>query len=209
MHKASLLCCWWLLLIIYLILLLLLLIKKLLSWRNQVGLVLSLFFIFHNDNPYKHISLNSPDFIKVIIDLYPAVSVVTLAGGAFSCNHRAFWEWPYSLLMYFSTQNNHGPGGVQLNPWNPKQEVSDPETCLTSVPSLGLCPPGDTPALHRAGCSPSTEVTFTLWARSKQRCHLSARCCGNRQLFMSQLWPGCGYFPEHILPVVMGTVGTN
>lgn len=55
-----------------------------------MGLVLSLFVIFHNDNPYKHISLSSPDFIKVIIDLYSAVSVVTLAGGAFSCNHRAF-----------------------------------------------------------------------------------------------------------------------
>lgn len=46
-----------------------------------MGLVLSLFVIFHNGNPYKRISLNSPDFIKVIIDLYPAVFVVTLAGG--------------------------------------------------------------------------------------------------------------------------------
>lgn len=49
-----------------------------------MGLVLSLFVIFHNDNPYKLISLNSTDFIKVIIDLYPAVFVVTLAeGGTF------------------------------------------------------------------------------------------------------------------------------
>lgn len=48
--------------------------------------------------------------------------------------------------MYFSTQNSHGPGLLQLNPWNPKQEVSDPETCLTPVPSLGLRPRGDTHA---------------------------------------------------------------
>lgn len=46
-----------------------------------MGLVLSLFVIFPNDNPYKLISLNSPDFIKVTMDLYPAVFVVTLAGG--------------------------------------------------------------------------------------------------------------------------------
>jgi len=26
---------------------------------------------------------------------------------------------------------------------------------------------------------------------------------------MSLPWLGCGYFAEHILPVVMGTVGTN
>lgn len=45
-----------------------------------MGLVLSLFVFFHNDNPYKLIGLNSPDFIKVITDLYPAVFVVTLAG---------------------------------------------------------------------------------------------------------------------------------
>lgn len=49
-----------------------------------MGLVLSLFVIFHNDNPYKHTSLHSPDFIKVIIDLNPAVFVVTLARGGLS-----------------------------------------------------------------------------------------------------------------------------
>lgn len=47
-----------------------------------MGLVLFLVF-FHNDNPYKLIILNSPDFIKVITDLHPAVFVVTLAGGRF------------------------------------------------------------------------------------------------------------------------------
>lgn len=46
-----------------------------------MGLVLSLFVIFHNDNPYKLMSLNSPDFVKVITDLYPAVFVVTWAEG--------------------------------------------------------------------------------------------------------------------------------
>lgn len=45
-----------------------------------MGLVLAFFVIFHNGNRYERICLNSPDFIKVIIDLYPAVFVVTLAG---------------------------------------------------------------------------------------------------------------------------------
>lgn len=66
-----------------------------------MGLVLSLFFIFHNDNPYKHISLNSPDFIKVIIDLYPAVSVVTLAGGGFFLQPQGFLRMTIQFANVF------------------------------------------------------------------------------------------------------------
>lgn len=55
--------------------------------------------------------------------------------------------------------------------------------------SPGRCPPGDPRSLHRAGRFPSTEVNFTLWTRTKwRRCHLDARCCGNRQL----LWVSRG-----------------
>lgn len=78
-----------------------------------MGVVLSLFVIFHNGNPYKLISLNSPDFIKVNIDLYPAVFVVTLTG------KKLFPEVFLRKTIQsanVATQNNHGPGLLQLNP---------------------------------------------------------------------------------------------
>lgn len=45
-----------------------------------MGLTLSLFVVLHNDNPYKLISSNSPDCIKVIIDLHP---ILFWLGGSF------------------------------------------------------------------------------------------------------------------------------
>lgn len=67
-------------------------INKKASVLEKSGGTYTSFVILHNDNPYKLISSNSPDCIKVIIDLCPTLLVVTLAGkvgAAFSCDHWA------------------------------------------------------------------------------------------------------------------------
>lgn len=40
-----------------------------------MGFILTLFVVLHNDNLYKLVSSNSPDHIKVIIDLRPRYSL--------------------------------------------------------------------------------------------------------------------------------------
>lgn len=97
---------------LYLILLLSLIKEKLLSWRNQVGLTLGLLF-------------------------FPMTTLTNLPVPTPSLHKGYHWLRSYSLCAHppslqlwgaHSTQNNHGPGDLGLKPWNPEQEVSDPET---------------------------------------------------------------------------------
>lgn len=55
-------------------LILFLLIKKA-SFLEKSGGIYTFFVILHNDNPYELVSSNSPDYIKVIVDLHPRYSL--------------------------------------------------------------------------------------------------------------------------------------
>lgn len=83
-------------------------------------------------------------------------------------------------------------------------QSTKPGTAQGGVPPWGpLCPAPSWPLpRHRGECQP-------LDKNQVEKMSLGCRLLGKQAAIMSQPWLGCGYFAKHILPVVMGTVGTN
>lgn len=96
------------------------------------------------------------------------------------------------------------PAAGGLRPRDPAESSTQPGAARGGVP------PQVPRALRRADRSPSPEAEFhPLDKNQAEKMSLECLMLWEQAAIMSQLWVGCGYFAEHILPVVMGTVGTN